>query len=301
MYALNNGSGMKMSLSFLGTTFSIFLRHRCNCSKYFQIADTYIPRYAGSVTILGFLSVVIIFGVFAGGHAYQAFNVMAAVVGFSVEKVNISGNRKTSEIDLLSALDVDRSISLFSFNVEKARAAVSVLPWVESVSVQKIYPNQINISIVERQPIAIWQHNGNIDVIDKQGNVIMPYGTGADYRLPLVVGQGAARQAAAFLEELTPFSMIKQHARAYIRIGDRRWDILLDNDVRIKLPEEDVPRHLATVLMMDGTNTLFFRDIEIVDLRLTDRITVALSTEALARRAAAIKDLEDREKAKKAG
>ncbi|RCL00707.1 MAG: cell division protein FtsQ [Candidatus Tokpelaia sp. JSC189] len=282
MYALNKKSGAKIS-------------------SFLRIADMYVPHHSSSIFVLGFLAITVVFGIFAGGHAYQAFNVTAAMAGFSVNKVNIIGNRQTSEIDIFSALSLDCGISLPGFDIEKARAAIAVFPWIESVSVQKIYPDQVNISVVERQPIAIWQHHGSVDIIDREGNIIVPYRRAFSRGLPLLVGQGAARQAAAFLKEIKPFSTIRQHARAYIRIGGRRWDILLDNGVRIKLPEKDVSRHLAAALMMQNRNSLFFRDVEIIDLRLDDRITVGLSAEALAHRAIAVKNLERQEKARKAG
>lgn len=300
MYALNGKSGVNV-LSSLRARLSRSAWWCCSLAKRFRIADVHVPHHSGSIAVLGFLAAAAAFGMFAGGHARQAFNVTASTVGFAVDKVNISGNEQTSEIDILGVLGLDRGISMLSFDVEKARAAIAAFPWVASASVQKIYPDQINVSVIERRPVAVWQHDGRVDIIDRQGNVIVPYSTALGRGLPLLVGQGAARQAAAFLEEIKPFSTVRQHAQAYIRIGDRRWDILLDNGMRIKLPEEDVPRRLAAALVIESKNGLFSRDVETIDLRLDDRITVGLSDEALARRAAAVKDLERREKARKAG
>jgi cell division protein FtsQ len=270
-------------------------------ARRFQVRDVYVPHHSGSVAVVFFLSLAAVFGMVAGGHASQALKLAASVSGFAVEKLNISGNRQVSDIDVLDALGLDGETSMIGFDVDRARGAIAAFPWVESVSVRKIYPDQVNIAIAERQPVAVWQHDGTVDVIDRQGHVIMPYSPALGQGLPLLVGQGAGHQAGSFLDGMKPFAAVMEHARAYIRIGDRRWDILLDNGVRIRLPEVDAPRRLAEALALENSDGLFSRDIESIDLRLNDRVTVGLSDEALSRRMAVIRDMERREKARKAG
>lgn len=270
-------------------------------AKRIQSGVVRIPHHCGSVAVVVFFSAAAVFGVFAGGHAAQAFKMIAVSAGFAVEKVNMSGNRQTSEIDILGALGLDGETSLINFDVGRARAAIAALPWVASVSVRKMYPDHLDIAIVEREPAAVWQHERMLDIIDRQGHVIVPYAAALAHGLPLLVGEGAETEAGAFLDEMRPFPGIAGHARAYIRIGGRRWDILLDNGVRIKLPETGAPARLAQALAIENRDGLFSRDVETVDLRLKDRITLALSKEALERRMAAVRDLESREKAWKAG
>jgi len=300
VYALKGSSGAGL-LSFLQAGFMRFLWRYRGLFKHFQLEDVRVPCHSGSAAVAAFFSIAVVFGIFAGGHAPQAFRLVTSAAGFAVEKVNISGNHQTSEIDVLEALELDGETSMIGFDVDRARAAVAAFPWVESVCVRKIYPDQINVTVVERQPVAIWQHDGAVDIIDRQGRVIVPYNTVWGRGLPLLVGQGAERQAGVFLDGMSRFAGIRERARAYIRIGDRRWDILLDNGVRIKLPEVDAPGRLARALALENSDGLFSRDVENIDLRLADRITVALSNEALARRMAAVRELERWKKARKAG
>jgi cell division protein FtsQ len=70
--------------------------------------------------------------------------------------------------------------------------------------------------------------------------------------------------------------------RAFVRVGDRRWNLRLENGVDVKLPEVGVERALAEIVALDAQYKILSRDIESVDLRLPDRVSVALTSEAMA-------------------
>lgn len=265
------------------------------------VGGTTVPRHIGSFAVVGLFTATAIFGITAGGHAPEVFKVTTSTFGFAVEKVNVVGNHQTSEIDVLGALGLDGDTSMVGFDVDEARKLLAQLPWIQSVTVQKVYPDRLNVTLVERKPIALWQHDGDIDVVDADGRVIVPFRPGLGRNLPLVVGRGAEVSASEFLAQMDRFPELKERIRAYIRIGDRRWDVLLDNGVRLKLPEVDVNRRLTEALDIDKREGLFSRDVLSIDLRLGDRVTVALSDDAMARRAKTVKELERQEKARKAG
>ncbi|AQS42001.1 MAG: Cell division protein FtsQ [Candidatus Tokpelaia hoelldobleri] len=244
-----------------------------------------VPRHLGSLAVLFFLGAVAVFGMVRGGYTPDVLRAVASSAGFSIEKVDIRGNSRTSDIDVLAALGLDGDAALASLDVAAAQAEIAALPWVKSVSVRKIYPDRLTIAVVEREPFAVWQHNGRMDIIDRDGRIITARRAGAENHLPLVVGDGAGQAAAVFFAEMAAFPEMRERVQAYIRVGGRRWDLLLDNGVRVKLPARDVGRGLKAALSAGDGMELFARDVQSVDLRLEDRITVALSDEAMARRA----------------
>jgi cell division protein FtsQ len=71
-------------------------------------------------------------------------------------------------------------------------------------------------------------------------------------------------------------------------VGDRRWNLRLENGVDVKLPEVGVEKALSDIVALDQTYKIFSRDIESVDLRLPDRVTVTLTSEAAAERSDAL-------------
>ena len=114
--------------------------------------------------------------------------------------------------------------------------------------------------------------------------------------MPLVVGDGAATKAKDFLAILDRYPTIRHQLRASILVADRRWNIKLQNGIDIRLPEDGVAAALETLVQLDADKKLLSRDIDVVDLRLSDRVTVRLSDAAMAARAEALKPQKPKRK-----
>ena len=74
--------------------------------------------------------------------------------------------------------------------------------------------------------------------------------------------------------------------KGYVRIGERRWDLHLDNGIMVKLPEDHVDAALAELVELERQDGLLGRDISAVDMRFADRLVVQLTPEAMERRQA---------------
>ena len=247
-----------------------------------------IPRHAGSVASVLFLGATGLYGMSLGGHSQDFAQASTTALGFAIEDVRVSGNRETSEIDILERLGLDGTTSLMALDVDEARTKLAELPWVEDVSVRKIYPGTVEIALKEREAFAIWQHGNDLALIEKSGSVIAPLRDNKFSTLPLFVGRDAETAAAGFSAEFDNWPEIKARVKAYVRVAGRRWDLRLDNGVVVKLPEHNVPRAMDLLATLDAEQGLLERDIAAVDLRLEDRTTIRLTEGALARRNAAV-------------
>ncbi len=258
-----------------------------------------IPAHTGTASVFALFGVVGLYGMSLGGHAEDVAQATTSAAGFAIEKVLVSGNSETSEIDILQLLGLDGTTSLVSLDVEAARRKLTELPWVESAQVRKIYPRTIEVSLKERTAFGIWQQGSTLSLIEKDGSVIAPLRDNKFASLPLFVGRDAEHAAEAFLQEMEKWPDVRNRVRAYVRVASRRWDLHLDNGVVIKLPEEGVERALATLADFEAKESVLERDIASIDLRLADRTTIRLTEGAAERRAQAV---AAREKAlKKAG
>ena len=185
-------------------------------------------------------------------------------------------------------LDLDGWTSLIGFDAEQARQRIAELPWVKVASVRKIYPDTIEVRIDERKPFAVWQRGSQLAIVDRAGGVIVPFSGGRHSVLPLVIGYGAAKDAAGFVDKIEKFPELASRVKGFIRVAERRWDLRLENDITIKLPEVGADQAIAEVLKMDREEGLLSRDIASVDLRLDDRLVIGLTPEAVVRRTAAL-------------
>lgn len=243
-----------------------------------------VPRYAGTIGMLSFLGATGIYGMVLGGHSENMIKATASTFGFAVEDVKVVGNSETSDIDILGQLELDGETSLVGLSAENARQTIAKLPWVESAEVRKVYPGTLLVSLEERKAFAVWQNGQELSLIDSAGDTIVPFRPGRYNTLPLVVGEGAEKRVKGFVDEVAAYPSLAGKVRAYIRVADRRWDLLLENGVRIMLPEDEPMKALAEIERLDGEKHLLSRDIASVDMRLDDRVTVKLTPSGMEQR-----------------
>ena len=145
----------------------------------------------------------------------------------------------------------------------------------------KVYPNKIAVHIEERLPFALWQQDDVVKLVDREGRALADY-TGRYPYLPLVVGDGAASHAASLLSSLEHFPEIATRVKARIRVGNRRWDLQLDNGLLVMLPEVGVERELQRLAKLSQEQGIFERELKRIDMRLPDRLVLKLSDAGLA-------------------
>ncbi|WP_425475522.1 cell division protein FtsQ/DivIB [Mesorhizobium quangtriensis] len=247
------------------------------------------PRYFGVAACAVFLSASSIYGAWLGGQIPAAAQAVTARLGFAVDQVRVSGNRQTSEIDILEQLDLSGWTSLVGFDAEVARERIASLPWVKVASVRKVYPDELEVRIEEREPFAIWQHGSQLAIIERDGRVVTQFDVNRHSVLPLVIGYGADK-GADFVEKVRRYPELASRVKGFIRVAGRRWDLRLENGITIRLPENGEDAAIAEVVRLDREDGLLSRDIAVADLRLEDRLVVRLTPEAMERRTAALAD-----------
>jgi len=252
--------------------------------------DIVFPRFSATVASACLLAATGAYGAYLGGQWPGIVQAITSRTGFAIDNVRVVGNRQTSEIDVLGALGLDGWTSQIGFSAEGAREKILELPWVQEASVHKIYPGTVEIAIREKTPYAIWQHDGELTLIEKNGGIIAPFAGGKFASLPLVVGAGAATGAAGIVAKVEQFPNLAGRVKGYVRVGGRRWDITFDNGVTVKLPETGEDQAIADLSRMDREHSLLSRDILAVDMRLENRLFVQLTPEAAAAHEAAVKE-----------
>ncbi len=208
----------------------------------------------------------------------EAASTGLASAGFGVSAIDITGQALTSEADILGALAIAPKTSLLAFNAEAARQRVLALPAVTDASVRKAYPDRLIVTVSERKPIARWTVDGTTYLVDTAGTPLVGVSSSADTDLPLVIGQGAADDAAAIIRALGLHPALDKGIIALSRIGDRRWDMLYNTGLRIQLPETGVTQALKTLDRLERDHAIFERDLARIDLRVPDGVIVRLAT-----------------------
>lgn len=208
-----------------------------------------------------------------------------AALGFTVSEVLVEGRAETEREVLLSTIGVRRGDAILDVDLEATRARIEDLPWVEEVSVARRLPDVLYVKLTERQPMAIWQFNRTFTVIDRDGQALADAldlarrGNKRVEQLPHVVGgEDVPGEVPGLLTALEAVPALKKRVTAAVWLGNRRWDLKLDNGVVVKLPESHPPEPMTTALRhlaeMHATAKVLDRDIVAIDLRQPDRMVL---------------------------
>jgi len=242
--------------------------------------DVTLPKRAGLKASIAFLAAVGIYGVIAGERFDDIVGGISSAAGLSIDAVRFTGQSETAELDIMRALDLPAHGSIVFFDAAAARERIEALPWVETATIRKVYPSTLDVQVTEREPYALWQRGGEVVLIDEAGRIISEYSNRFS-RLPLVVGEGAPQAAPELLALLAEFPSLQDEVRAATFVANRRWDLTLRNGMTVHLPEDDLLPAIIQLVSLDQGNQLFARDIEVIDLRMADRMTVQLAPEVL--------------------
>ena len=250
--------------------------------RLFNHGILFSPKVMATAAIL-FVGTSGAAGVVASGQAGEWIAKATAIAGIRIGDIEIEGTNEVSRIDILTSIDLGPQRSLISFDVHRARDDLKRLAWVRDATVTKAYPDKLLVRIVERQPFAVWQNGQALFLVERDGTEIAPF----DPRhagLPLVVGKGANRHAAELIAAVARHKEIAARVTAYVRLGDRRWDLKLDNGAVASLPETDFAGGIETLARLQAENSILERAVETIDLRLADRTVIRLSSDAAAAR-----------------
>jgi cell division protein FtsQ len=189
-----------------------------------------------------------------------------ADAGFAVGEIRITGQSLTREGAILAALGIDPRTSTLSFDAAAARQRIAELPAIDTVTIRKIYPDDLVVTVTEKTPVARWRVDGVTFVVDETGLQIGE-DLGAYGELPLVIGDGAADDALVMIRALGQHPEIGEGIAALSRIADRRWDLLYETGLRVQLPEVGVAQALRNLSTYQRDYALLDRDVTIIDLR----------------------------------
>jgi cell division protein FtsQ len=180
-------------------------------------------------------------------------------------------------------------VSLPFLGAVDVRTKLEALPLVRSAGVRKLFPNEVVINLVERQPYALWQKDGELFVVSADGTAIDKLRDQRFASLPLVVGPGANARAAEYAAILDAAGPLRSRIRAGMLISGRRWNLKMANGIDIRLPEEGATDAVARLARLERDQNLLEKDVLAIDLRIPDRTVVRLTEEAASAHADAIK------------
>jgi cell division protein FtsQ len=254
-------------------------------------AQRRLPPFLGTGLVLAFFALVGVTGAVNGGQ-YQRIrdqygeprHMLARALGLGLDRITISGIGQLTEAEILGIAGISTKVSLPFLDVAEIRDRLERVPLIKSASVRKLYPSELLITMSEREPHALWQHNGEVFLIALDGTVIDIVEDARFAHLPLVVGDLANGRSGEYLALREAAGPLKSRILAGTLVSGRRWTLKLDNGMDVRLPERDAAAAVARLVKLDREQRILDKDIIALDLRMNDRVVVRLTEEAMAAR-----------------
>jgi cell division protein FtsQ len=197
------------------------------------------------------------------------YNENKSIYSLKISKINIDGLSKANEKEILKELNNLSYKNILFIGKGKITKTISKYNIIEEYRVKKIYPSTININIKPTKFIARISNNDQLLVgangkliINKNNETILPY----------LFGKFNSKEFLIFKKniELSKFAFKK--IKALYFFPSRRWDILTNKDILIKLPKDKISESLN--LAYEMINNDDFKNKNLIDLRVNKHLII---------------------------
>lgn len=243
-------------------------------------------RYGGPVLVLAVVAQLVLQSETRRAAIVQSFvdiqEKFQARPEFRVGLLSIEG----ASADLADAVRARLALKLpqssFDLDLDVLRAKIEALDAVASVQLRVRSGGVLQVVLKERDPTVVWRTATGLQLLDATGHRVAGLSAREDRAdLPLIAGDGAdvaIDEAMAILDAASP---IARRVRGLVRVGERRWDLVLDRAQRILLPSENPAAAVERLLALDQSEKLLDRDVAAIDFRNQDRPVLRLAPFAL--------------------
>ncbi|MBM9594608.1 cell division protein FtsQ/DivIB [Rhodobacteraceae bacterium MCCB 386] len=196
---------------------------------------------------------------------------------FMVQIMAVEGASDPLAAEIREILHLRLPVSSFDLDLQEVRDLVAALDPVAGVRVAVRPGGVLQVDVEERVPAIVQRRSEGLVLLDATGHPVAPLAAREDRAdLPLVAGTGASRAVPEALALYAAAEPIAPEMRGLVRVGERRWDVVLSGGRRILLPEAGALRALDQAIALHQAQDLLTRDVDVVDLRNPRRPTLRL-------------------------
>lgn len=235
-----------------------------------------------SLGVFASLAVMLALSIALQREASNWFVETSSDAGFVLNDIELNGLVRTREKDVQAVLDIDSGMPLLAIDLKNLQTRIEALPWIKQAQINRVLPGTLTINVFEREPYALSQSNGQVNLIDGDGVRITNRGLAKYTDLILIVGDTSIADLRTLDRLKAAAPMLASRIQSAVRVNQRRWDLIFKNGIRIKLPSvAEQPYGLEQAWARFGdlnqAHQLLEREISVIDMRLPDRLVVRVT------------------------
>ena len=188
-------------------------------------------------------------------------------ISSSVSKINTTGLSERKNLEISNNLNNFLYENIFVISKDEIKKILEKHNIIQEFNIKKIYPSTLNIEIKPTKFIARVFNNGQYLVgangkliEDKNNNELLPY----------IFGEFNSLDFLSFKQNIEKSIFSFSNLKTLYFFPSGRWDILTNNDILIKLPQEDIVASLnLSKKLIDNDN---FKENKFLDLRVKNNL-----------------------------
>jgi len=197
------------------------------------------------------------------------------LVSRPISQVEVQGEfRFISKETLRTLIDDQREGNFVNADLREIKRRVEEVPWVENVSINRVWPDGIVLKVKEQKPIARWGDSG---FINQYGEIVHTQHVTGLTHLPVLYGNEAqgSEITRTYLEIAELLSPKGVNLRGLYLDEKRAWRLQFNDDIEVIAGRDDIIQKLRNFLYV-YENKLKPREAEIarVDLRYRSGLAV---------------------------
>lgn len=213
-------------------------------------------------------------------HLKEQFFEYSSAHGFGINDIIVQGREKTTLSSLNQKINLNRHDNILKIDLKNLKTEIENLPWVEKAELKRLYfPNVLQISLKEKDIIALYQKEGKFYPVDIYGNVIY-----TEY-IPqkpflIIVGEGAPEKLFELIKITSSSPELFGRIKAAVFHPSQRWDLIFDDmgkGITVRMPEENFEQAWQKLIKINNKHGIFKRKLTIINLIYPDKATYTIA------------------------
>jgi cell division protein FtsQ len=209
-----------------------------------------------------------------GGGIYAATVALMDPTLLPLKVVRTDGKfRYMQREDLQQAIGGLTRGGFLTVDVAAIRDRAKSLPWVDQVSVRRVWPDSLQLWVDEHVPLTRWGEDG---VLNVRGEVFHPKPESIPVGLPRLAGPDGSEKemSRTYIKLKIRLASLGLNITAMVMDERRAWTVKLNNELVVRLGSKDLEDRLARFYSIYPLLKEDKRGLKAIDMRYTNGVAV---------------------------